>query len=103
MATTIKIAPDLDEIKRENNVFVTEFNNMSIRWAIADDCSDMPEDVEENLKKWLQGAIAMSDHMWQVPYLLNNSKLPFASEVYVNGERVDYPKGQKIIFCLTLR
>lgn len=87
----IKIAPDLDEIKREGNVFACEFNNMNIRWAIAADCQGMSDDDEENLKKWLQNAIAMSGKLWQVPYLLNKN-LPFASEVYVNDKKVDYPK-----------
>ena len=92
MATTIKMAPDLDEIKREGNVFVCEFNNMAIRWAIAADCQDLSEKDETTLKKWLQNAIGMGGKIWQVPYLLNNGGLPFASEVYVNGERVPYPK-----------
>lgn len=91
MAIEVKIAPDLDEIKREGNVFSCEFNGMAIRWCIAADCSDMSEKDEENLKKWLQNAIGFSGKMWQVPYLLNKN-LPFASEVYVNDEKVDYPK-----------
>lgn len=91
MAKTIKIAPELDEIVREGNVFECEFNDMKIRWAIADDCRDMPADVELELKKWLQSAIGMSGKMWQVPYCLNKN-LPFASEVYVNGKKVEYPK-----------
>lgn len=91
MAKTVKIAPDLEEIKREGNVLSCEFNNMHIKWAIADDCSDMDEDTEQTLKKWLQAGIAMSGKMWQLPFFLNKN-LPFASEVYVNGEKVDYPK-----------
>lgn len=91
MAIEVKIAPELDEIKREGNVFSCEFNGMAIRWCIAADCSDMSEKDEENLKKWLQNAIGFSGKMWQLPYLLNKN-LPFASEVYVNDEKVDYPK-----------
>lgn len=91
MAIEVKIAPELDEIKREDNVFSCEFNGMAIRWCIAADCSDMSEKTETNLKKWLQNAIGFSGKMWQVPYLLNKN-LPFASEVYVNDEKVDYPK-----------
>lgn len=91
MAIEVKIAPELDEIKREGNVFSCEFNGMAIRWCIAADCSDMSEKAETNLKKWLQNAIGLSGKMWQVPYLLNKN-LPFASEVYVNDEKVDYPK-----------
>jgi len=53
MAKTVKIAPDLEEIKREENVFSCEFNGMAIRWAIADDCKNMSSDTEQNLKKWL--------------------------------------------------
>jgi hypothetical protein len=88
---TIKIAPDLGEIRRNGNVFETEFNGMAIKWAVAYDCSDMDADTENNLKKWLQMAIGMSGKMWQVPYQLND-KLPFASEVFVNGKKVEYPK-----------
>lgn len=91
MAKTVKIAPDLDEIRREGNVFICSFNNMHIKWAIADDCSDMSEETEVNLKTWLQQAIGFSGKMWQVPWLLNDN-LPFSSEVYVNGEKVEYPK-----------
>lgn len=91
MATTIKIAPDLEDIRRTGNVFECEFNGMAIKWAIADDCLDMDSDDETTLKKWLQSAIGFSGKMWQVPYLLNQN-LPFASEVYVNGNKVDYPK-----------
>lgn len=89
--TTIKIAPDLGEIRRNGNVFECDFNNMAIRWAIAADCQDMSEKNETTLKKWLQTAIGMSDKLWQVPYLLNQH-LPFSSEVYVNGKKVEYPK-----------
>ena len=88
---TIKIAPDLGEIRRNGNVFETEFNGMAIRWAIAADCQDMSEKNETTLKKWLQTAIGMSGKMWQVPYLLNQH-LPFSSDVYVNGKKVEYPK-----------
>ncbi len=91
MAIDIKIAPDLDEIKREGNVFCCEFNNMKIRWAIAADCADMSDEDELTLKKWLQNAIGFSGKIWQVPYALNKN-LPFASEVYVNDKKVDYPK-----------
>ena len=91
MGMTIKIAPDFEEIKREGNVFSCEFNGMSIRWCIAYDCSDMDADTEANLKRWLQNTIGMSGKLWQVPFVLNRH-LPFASEVYVNGEKVDYPK-----------
>lgn len=92
MAMEIKIAPELDEIKREGNVFECDFNNMRIKWAIAADCSAMDEVTEKNLKQWLQNAIAMSGKMWQVPYLLNKH-LPFPSTVYVDGKEVEYPKG----------
>ena len=91
MAIEVKIAPDLDEIRREGNVFECNFNNMRIKWAIAADCSAMDEVTEKNLKQWLQNAIGLSGKMWQVPYLLNQ-QLPFASEVWVNGKKVDYPK-----------
>lgn len=91
MAIEVKIAPDLDEIRREGNVFECNFNGMHIKWAIARDCSDMSEKNETTLKKWLQNAIGMSGKMWQVPYLLNKH-LPFPSEVYVNDKKVDYPK-----------
>ena len=89
---TIKLAPDIEEIKREGNVFECEFNGMAIKWCIAADCKDMTEKNELTLKKWLQSAIAMSGKLWQVPYALNQ-QLPFPSIVYVNGEEVDYPKG----------
>ena len=91
MAIEVKIAPDLDEIKREGNVFECDFNKMHIKWAIAMDCSGLSEKDETKLKKWLQNAIGFSSKMWQVPYLLND-KLPFASEVYVNDKKVEYPK-----------
>jgi hypothetical protein len=91
MAIEVKIAPELDEIRREGNVFECEFNDMHIKWCIGDDCSDVDEKTEQNLKKWLQNAIAMSGKMWQVPYLLNKN-LPFPSMVYVNGKEVEYPK-----------
>ena len=91
MAEEIKIAPNLEEIERKANVFACEFNNMKIQWALADDCSDMDEETELNLKKWLQNAIGLSSKMWQVPFILNKH-LPFASELYINGDRVDYPK-----------
>lgn len=91
MAIEVKIAPDLEEIKREGNVFETDFNNMHIKWVIAMDCKDMSDKDEENLKKWLQNAIAMSSKLWQVPFLLNKN-LPFPSTVYVNDKEVEYPK-----------
>lgn len=91
MATEIKIAPDLDEIKRNGNVFECDFNNMHIKWVIAIDSSDMSETNEMTLKKWLQNAIALSGKMWQVPYALNKG-LPFPSMVYVNDKEVEYPK-----------
>ena len=91
MATEIKIAPELDEIKRDGNVFECDFNGMHIKWVIARDCSDMSEKNEQALKKWLQNAIGLSGKMWQVPYTLNKG-LPFPSMVYVNGEEVEYPK-----------
>lgn len=91
MAKEIKIAPDLDEIKREGNVFECEFNNMHIKWCIGDDCSDMDEKTEQILKQWLQTAIGLAGKMWQVPYALNRS-LPFPSTVYVNDKEVEYPK-----------
>ena len=90
MAKEIKIAPDLDEIKREGNVLSCEFNGMKIRWAIGDDCSDMDEWTERELKEWLRTAIGMSGKTWQVPYMLNKN-LPFPSIVYVNDKVVDYP------------
>lgn len=88
----VKIAPDMDEIKREGNVFSCEFNGMRIKWAIAADCSDMSEKDETTLKQWLQQAIGLSGKIWQVPYALNNGGLPFCSEVYVNDKKVEYPK-----------
>lgn len=91
MAIEVKIAPDLEEIKRDGNVFECDFNKMHIKWVIAMDCRDMSDENELNLKKWLQNAIALSGKMWQVPYALNKG-LPFASEIYVNGEKVEYPK-----------
>lgn len=91
MAIEVKIAPELDEIKREGNVFETDFNNMHIKWVLAYDGNKIGISDEVNLKKWLQNAIGFSGKMWQVPYLLNKN-LPFASEVYVNDEKVDYPK-----------
>jgi len=51
----------------------------------------MSADTEAKLKQWLQTVIGMSGKMWQVPFLLNKN-LPFASEVYVDGEKVNYPK-----------
>ena len=90
MAIEVKIAPDLEEIKREGNVFETDFNKMHIRWVIAMDCKDMSDKDETTLKQWLQNAIGFSGKMWQVPFLLNKN-LPFASEVYVNDEKVEYP------------
>ena len=90
MAKTIQIAPEREEITREANTFKCEFNNMAISWSIAADCSDMDSETEDKLKDWLSMAIAMSDHTWQVPYLLNKN-LPFKSEVYINGKKVDYP------------
>lgn len=87
----VKIAPDLEEIKRDGNVFSCEFNGMAVRWCVATDCENMSADTEAKLKQWLQTVIGMSGKMWQVPFLLNKN-LPFASEVYVNGEKVNYPK-----------
>ncbi len=91
MANEIKIAPDLDKIRREGNVFECEFNGMKIRWCIGDDCSDITDEEEHILKQWLQTAIALAGKMWQVPYLLNNN-LSFPSKVYVNGKEVEFPK-----------
>ena len=91
MSIEIKLAPDLEEITREGNVFSCEFNNMNIKWCIAHDCNDISKKDEENLKMWLQNAIAFSGKTWQLPFLLNQN-LPFTSEVYVNGEKVEYPK-----------
>lgn len=87
---TIKIAPDLEEITRENNVFSCEFNNKKIRWCIAYDCNNLSEENETNLKKWLQNAIALSGKAWQIAYLLNNNGLPFSSDIFINGYKVEY-------------
>lgn len=87
----VKIAPDLEEIKRDGNVFSCKFNGMVIRWCIAIDCNHIDAETELKLKNWLQSAIGVSGKMWQVPYQLNKN-LPFASEVYVDGEKVEYPK-----------
>ena len=94
MATTVKIAPDLDEIKREGNEFCCDFNGMAIRWRIEDDCSDMDAETEQLLKEWLQTAIGMSDRLWQVPYMLNEW-LPFESKVFINGEEQKFPPIEK--------
>ena len=91
MAKEIKIASDLDEIKRKGNVFECDFNGMHIKWCIAYDCKELGISDEANLKKWLQNAIGMSGKMWQVPWVLNK-QLPFPSTVYVNDKEVDYPK-----------
>lgn len=87
----IKIAPDLDEIKRKENVFECDFNGMHIKWVIAYDCKKLGISDEANLKKWLQNAIGMSGKLWQVPWVLNK-QLPFPSTVYVNDKEVEYPK-----------
>ena len=87
---TVKIAPDADEITVEGNVFRCTFNGMDIEWHIDYDVADNDSNIEK-LKRWLSGAIAMSGKLWQVPYLLNEN-LPFSSEIYVNGKKVDYPK-----------
>ena len=91
MAIEIKLAPNMDEIKRDGNVLSCEFNGMKIRWAIGDDCSDIDDKTERSLKEWLQNAIGMSGKMWQVPFILNKN-LPFPSKIYVNDKEVDYPK-----------
>ena len=87
----IKIAPDLEEITRDNNIFSCDFNNMHIDWCIADDCNDMTAKTEETLKEWLQTTIALSSKTWQVPYMLNKH-LPFPSIIKINGDIVEYPK-----------
>jgi hypothetical protein len=89
MAIEVKIAPDLEEITRQGNVFECDFDDMHIKWAIAADCRDMSEKNETNLKQWLQSAIGMSGKRWQIAWLLNKN-LPFKSEVYINGKKVEY-------------
>lgn len=91
MTKTIKMAPDLEEIKRDGNVFYVEFNGMRIKWVLDYKPENIGISDEAALKKWLQTAIGMSGKTWQVPYLLNKH-LPFGSEVYVNDEVIDYPK-----------
>ena len=91
MAIEVKIAPDLDEIKREGNVLECDFNDMHIKWVLAYDGNKITPADEDILKGALQGAIGMSGKLWQVPYILNKH-LPFSSEVYVNDKKVDYPK-----------
>ena len=86
----IKIAPDLEEITRENNVFSCEFNSKKIRWCIAYDCSNLSEENETILKKWLQNAIALSSKSWQIAYFLNNNGLPFSSDIFINGDKIEY-------------
>ena len=87
---TIQIAPNLEEITRNNNVFSCHFNNMDIKWCIAYDCSNLSEKDETTLKEWLCNAIALSGKLWQLPYFLNESGLPFTSEVFVDGKKVEY-------------
>jgi len=87
---TVKIAPDADEISVDGNVFYCTFNGMDIEWHVDYDVANNDGDIDK-LKEWLSSAIAMSGKMWQVPYLLNNN-LPFSSEIYINGEKVDYPR-----------
>ena len=89
--TEIKIAPDLDEIRREGNVFECDFNKMHIKWIVAYDGNKIGISDEASLKKLLQAAIALAGKMWQVAWTPNNN-LPFASELYVNDEKVEYPK-----------
>lgn len=91
MAIEVKMAPDLDEIKRKGNVFECDFNDMHIKWVVALDCSDLDEHGERILKDWLQTTIGLSSKMWQVPWVLNK-QLSFPSTVYVNGKEVEWPK-----------
>jgi hypothetical protein len=86
---TIQIAPKWNEITRKENVFTCKFNNMDIKWCIAYDCSNLTKEDDKELKKCLSTAIAISSSLWRLPYLLNNDAMPL-SEVYVNGEKVEY-------------
>ena len=85
----IKIAPSVEEITRENNVFSCEFNGMRIKWIICADFNNIAEDAEKNLKNWLCNAIGFSSKIWQVPLILNKH-MPFKSEVYINDNLVTY-------------
>lgn len=86
----IKIAPSIDEITRNENVLSCDFNNIHLKWVIAWDCSELSPDDDEHLKRWLCNAIAVSSKLWQVPFILN-SNMPFKSEFYVDGEKIDDP------------
>lgn len=86
----IKIAPSREEITRTDNVFTCEFYNMSIKWVIDWDCSELSEKDETLLKDWLSNAIAFSSKLWQVPFILNEN-LPFKSDIFVDDELIENP------------
>lgn len=85
-----KIAPNLEEITRNGNVFECDFNNMHFKWVIAWDCSSMSDKNEGILKQWLQNAIGFASKTWQIAYCLNNGGLPFSSDLYINDKKVKY-------------
>lgn len=90
MVKKVKIAPNLDDIRRNGNVLECEYNDVHIKWVIAMDCSNISTEDETTLKQYLQAAIGTSSRLWQVPYKLNKA-ITLPSVVYVNDEVYNFP------------
>lgn len=66
----IKLAPNLEEIKVENNCVSTTFNGLNIEYTMPLDqyLTKNPTEV----KKALQTGIALSSKLWTLEEVLNN-------------------------------
>ena len=85
--TTIKIAPNANEIKREGTSFITDFNGMHIVWQLPSEYAPMSKESEQNGKECLSCAIAMSSKLYQAAATLDRA-LGTATKFYVNGNEI---------------
>lgn len=66
---TIKIAPDMDEVRVNGKTVSTEFNGMLIEYNMID---ELEESCHEYIKKQLQCAIGLVSKTWQLRELMES-------------------------------
>lgn len=83
---TVKIAPDLNDIKVVGNVLECEFNNMEFRLVLAIDPRYTKFEIILGLKTYLQAAIGFSSKTWQiVDYLKRHIKIKHTLHINIKN------------------
>lgn len=75
--TTIKIAPNLEEIHLSGNTFTTEFNGMRIQYTLRNDTAISLEEEGDTktidaIKRRFQNSIAMASKTWQLQSFMDS-------------------------------